>query len=141
MALLVTRAPMKKPGTALLWAVAGFGAATVVFGASRYLWLSLAMMFLIGALDEVSVILRGTLVQVLTPDRLLGRVQAVNYLFIFSSNELGAFESGVAAQLLGPVPAVVLGGFAAIGIVLWVNWNWPQVAALKALHRHKAIEG
>ncbi len=137
MALLVARTPLKKPGLSLLWAVAGFGAATIIFGLSKYLWLSMAMMFLIGALDEISVILRGTLVQVLTPDRLLGRVQAVNYLFIYSSNELGAFESGVAAALLGTIPAVVLGGVGSILVVLGVAVLWPQVAALKSLQKQR----
>ncbi len=140
MALLVARTPMKRPGVTLLWAVTGFGAATIVFGLSRELWLSWLMMFLIGALDNISVIVRGTLVQVLTPDRLLGRVQALNYIFISSSNDLGRFESGVAAALLGTVPAVVLGGIGAIGIVLWVKWKWPEVAALKPLHRQKPSE-
>lgn len=135
MAMMLSRFHLKKPGKTLLWAVAGFGAATIVFGLSKSLWLSLLMMFVIGALDEISVILRGTLVQVLTPSRLLGRVQGVNFLFIFSSNELGAFESGVVAALLGPVPAVVLGGMASIGVVLLVSRLWPQVAALKPLSK------
>ena len=137
MAMLVAqRPPMGRPGKALLWAVAGFGAATIVFGLSKNLWLSLAMMFMVGALDNISVIVRGTLVQVLTPDWLLGRVQAVNFLFINSSNNLGAFESGVLAQLLGgAVPSVVLGGIGSILIVLGVAWVWPQVARLGPLHR------
>lgn len=138
MALFVARTPLRKPGLTLLWAVAGFGAATVIFGLSRNLWLSLGMMFLIGALDNISVIVRGTLVQMLTPDRLLGRVQSVNYLFINSSNELGAFESGLAAAILGPVPAVVLGGLCSIGIVLVVSRIWPQVARLGSLQKSRA---
>lgn len=137
MALLISRRPLKRPGVTLLWAVAGFGAATIVFGLSRSLWLSMAMMFLIGALDEISVIIRGTLVQVLTPNRLLGRVQGVNYLFIYSSNELGAFESGTVAALIGAVPSVVLGGIGSIVVVLGVTYLWPQVAQLKSLHRAK----
>jgi len=138
MALLVARKPMARPGKTLLWAVAGFGAATIVFGLSHWLWLSLAMMFIIGALDNISVIVRGTLVQMLTPERLLGRVQSVNYLFINSSNQLGAFYSGVMATLLGPVPAVVLGGFVSMGIVLLVHRAWPQVARLGPLHKARA---
>jgi hypothetical protein len=118
--------------------VAGFGAATIVFGLSTQVGLSLLMMTLIGGLDSVSVIVRGTLVQMLTPDRLLGRVQSVNYLFINSSNELGAFYSGMMATLLGPVPAVVLGGSLSIGIVLWVHILWPQVARLGPLHKTRA---
>src|SRR5581483_2255187 len=142
MAFWVAKRPMKKPGLTLLWAVGGFGAATIVFGLSSDLWLSLAMMFLIGALDEISVILRGTLVQVLTPDRLLGRVQAVNYMFIYSSNELGAFESGTVAQLFGQggagaVPSVILGGIGSILVVLGVSVLWPEVAKLKSLQDQK----
>ncbi|HVM33349.1 MAG TPA: MFS transporter [bacterium] len=136
MAMLLTRfPPLRRPGKALLGAVAGFGAATIVFGLSKSLWLSLAMMFIIGALDNISVIVRGSLVQVLTPDRLLGRVQAVNYLFINSSNQLGAFESGLIASLIGTVPSVVLGGIGSIAIVFGVSYLWPQVAQLKSLHR------
>jgi MFS family permease len=134
MAMLLTRfPPLKRPGKALLWAVAGFGAATIVFGLSKNLWLSLAMMFMIGALDSISVIVRSTLVQTLTPNRLLGRVQAVNFLFISSSNNLGAFESGTAAALLGAVPAVVLGGLGSILVVLFVAKIWPEVAKLGPL--------
>ncbi len=133
--LLAQRPPMKRPGLTLLWAVAGFGAATIVFGFSKNLWLSLAMMFVIGALDNISVIVRGTLVQVLTPNRLLGRVQSVNFLFINSSNYLGAFESGTVAALFGAVPSVVLGGIGSILIVLGVGWFWPEVARLGPLHR------
>ena len=140
MAVTVAQVPLKKPGQTLLWAVAGFGLATIVFGLSKNLWLSLSMMFLIGALDNISVIVRGTLVQVLTPDRLLGRVQSVNYLFINSSNELGAFESGLAAAILGSaVPAVVLGGIGSILVALGVSVLWPQVAKLKSLQSQKKL--
>jgi MFS family permease len=138
MALVMSRFPLKRPGVAMLWSVAGFGAATIAFGLSKALWLSIAMMFLIGALDIVSVIVRGTLVQVLTPGRLLGRVQSVNYLFINASNELGAFESGVAAALLGPVGAVVLGGTVAVGFTVWVHRKWPEVAKLGPLRRRRS---
>ena len=136
MAMLLAQRPLlQKPGKAMLGAVAGFGLATIVFGLSKNLWLSLAMMFIIGALDNISVVVRGTLVQVLTPDRLLGRVQSVNFLFISSSNNLGAFESGTAAALLGTVPSVVLGGIGSVLIVMAVSYLWPQVARLKSLHR------
>jgi MFS family permease len=130
--------PMKKAGKTLLWAVAGFGAATVVFGLSQWFWLSFAMMFLTGALDLVSVIVRATLVQVLTPDSMRGRVNAVSHLFIHSSNELGGFESGATAALLGLVPSVVLGGIGSILVVLGVVIGWPQVAKLGPLHKLKA---
>ena len=103
-----------RPGKSLLWAVAGFGVATIVFGLSTNPYLSFAMLFLTGALDNISVVVRQTLVQILTPDAMRGRVSAVNTIFIASSNELGEFESGVAARLLGTVPAVVAGGLGTI---------------------------
>jgi MFS family permease len=125
--------PMKKAGHTLLWAVAGFGAATVVFGLSGVFWLSFLMLLLTGALDLVSVIVRSTLVQVLTPDSMRGRVNAVSYIFIHSSNELGGFESGAVAALIGLVPSVVLGGLGSILVVLAVTRIWPQVAQLGSL--------
>jgi MFS family permease len=125
--------PMKRAGRALLWAVAGFGAATILFGLSRWFWLSFLMMFLTGALDNVSVIVRSTLVQVLTPDSMRGRVSAVSYIFIHSSNELGGFESGLTASLFGLVPSVVAGGVGSILVVLGVLAVWPQVARLGSL--------
>ena len=94
--------PMKHAGRAMLWAVAGFGVATIFFGLSTSMWLSLVMLFLTGAFDNVSVLVRHTLVQVLTPDEMRGRVSAVNNIFIGASNELGGFESGFTAHLLGP---------------------------------------
>lgn len=136
MAVLLTRfPPLKKPGKALLAAVAGFGLATIFFGLSRNLWLSMAMMFIIGALDNISVIVRGTLVQVLTPNHLLGRVQAVNFLFINSSNQLGAFESGTLAAFVGAVPAVVLGGIGSLLVAGAVAKVWPEVARLGPLDK------
>jgi len=125
--------PMQKSGQALLWAVGGFGVATVVFGLSHWFWLSFAMLFLTGALDNISVIVRSTLVQVLTPDSMRGRVNAVSFIFIHSSNQLGGFESGATAALLGLVPSVVLGGIGSILVVLGVLWIWPQVARLGSL--------
>ena len=119
MAILLTHLPpMRRAGRTMLWAVAGFGGATVVFGLSRLFWLSLAMMFLIGALDNVSVVVRHTLVQMLTPDAMRGRVSAVNGVFIVSSNDLGGLESGVTAWLFGPVISVVGGGIGTILVVL-----------------------
>jgi MFS family permease len=124
---------MRRPGTAMLWAVAGFGAATVVFGISRSFLLSLAMLFLTGALDNISVVVRSTLVQVLTPDEMLGRVSAVNNVFISSSNQLGGFESGVVARLLGPVPSVVVGGVGTMLVVGAVALAWPEVRRFGSL--------
>jgi MFS family permease len=118
MALLLSHLPrLKRAGLSLLTAVAGFGAATIVFGISRSLWLSFAMLFLTGAFDNVSVVLRQSLVQTRTPDFLKGRVLAVQNIFISCSNQLGAAESGWTAAWLGPVASVVLGGIATILIV------------------------
>ena len=132
---LAHRPPLRRPGVALLLAVAGFGAATIVFGFSTSVWLSLAMLALTGALDNVSVVVRGTLMQTLTPDEMRGRVAAVNSVFISSSNELGEFESGAAAALLGPVASVVAGGVGTILVVLLTAWRWPLLLGLGPLHR------
>ena len=127
-AVLLAQKPLHRAGRSLLWAVAGFGAATVGFGLSRSFPLSLLMLALIGGFDMVSIVVRSTLVQLLTPDELRGRVGAVNALFIGTSNELGGFESGAAAALFGPVIAVVGGGIGSILIVLGVARIWPEVA-------------
>ncbi len=121
------RRPMPRAGRSLLRAVAGFGVATVVFGVSRSFPLSLLMLALVGAFDMVSVVVRSTLVQVLTPDDLRGRVGAINSLFIGTSNELGGFESGATAALFGPVASVVLGGVGSLVVVAIVARVWPQV--------------
>ena len=125
--------PMKKAGKNLLWAVTGFGLATIVFGLSKSLTLSLIMLFLTGAFDNISVVVRHTLVQVLTPDAMRGRVSAVNNVFIGASNELGGFESGLTAQLFGPIWSVVAGGIGTILVVLAVNAIWPQVRRFGSL--------
>lgn len=101
--------PTERAWRNLLWAVAGFGLATLVFAVSEIFWLSIAMLFFTGAADSISVIIRQTLLQALPPDHLRGRVVSVNSIFVTTSNELGAFESGVAAKLLGVVPSVVFG--------------------------------
>src|SRR5438128_2245986 len=104
MALLVAYLPpMKQAGKALFWCVTGFGIATIIFGLSRALWLSLGLLFLFGAFDSVIVIIRGSIVQLVTPDEMRGRVSAVNNIFIGTSNEFGALESGLTAALFGPV--------------------------------------
>lgn len=109
--------PKQYAGRVLLLAVAGFGVATIIFGLSRSFWLSLAMLVALGALDNISVIIRHTLILTYTPDAMRGRVAAVNSVFIGTSNELGGFESGIAAALLGPVGAVVFGGFGTLAVV------------------------
>lgn len=124
--------PMRQAGKTLIRAVVGFGAATVVFGLSRWFWLSMAMLFLTGAFDNVSVVVRHSLVQLLTPDAMRGRVSAVNNVFIGSSNELGAFESGITAAWFGPVISVVGGGLGTILVVLAAVMFWPSLWRLGA---------
>lgn len=129
------RPPLRSAGRTLLGAVAGFGVATIVFGLSESAPLSFAMLAVTGALDNISVVVRGTLVQVLTPDAMRGRVSAVNSIFIVSSNELGAFESGTVARLVGAVLSVVLGGAGTVLVVLSVVLTWPQVLRLGRLEK------
>ncbi len=112
--------PVHKAWRNLLWAVAGFGIATLVFAVSKNFWLSAAMLFLTGAFDSVSVVIRQTILQVMPPDHLRGRVQSVNSLFVSSSNELGAFESGLAAKLMGTVPSVLFGGAVTMATVTYI---------------------
>jgi MFS family permease len=125
--------PMKHAGRSLLLAVAAFGGAMIVFGLSGNYILSFSMLLLAGAMDSVSVVVRHTLVQTLTPDSMRGRVSAVNQVFIGSSNELGGLESGVTAAIFGPVISVVAGGIATIGVVLGIAWIFPQVRKLGSL--------
>lgn len=134
MALLIAHAPpMKRAGRAMLVSVAGFGAATIVFGLSQNVFLSFAMLVVCGMCDNVSVVVRHTLVQTLTPDSMRGRVSAVNQVFIGSSNELGGLESGVTAALFGPVISVVGGGIGTILVVIAVAMRFPQVRKLGSL--------
>lgn len=119
--------PMKRAGRSMLLAVTGFGVCTVIFGLSRWFWLSFAMLLMTGALDTVSVVVRHTLVQVLTPDDMRGRVSAVNNIFIGASNELGGLESGLTAAWMGPVRSVVVGGIGTIMTVVAVALWSPQI--------------
>jgi len=125
--VLAHRPPMQKAGRALLWAVTGFGVATIAFGLSHWFWVSWAMLFVCGATDNISVVVRHTLVQLLTPDEKRGRVSAVNSLFIGTSNELGGFESGFVAHLVNPVFSVVSGGVGTIVVVIAVALLWPEI--------------
>jgi MFS family permease len=125
--ILVHRPPLQKAGRTLLWAVVGFGMATIVFGYSRNFWLSFAMLFLCGATDYISVVVRHTLVQLLTPDAMRGRVSAVNSLFIGTSNQMGEFESGFVASFTTPRFAVVSGGIGTIIVVIVVAVLWPEI--------------
>ena len=127
--------PLKRAGPALIYAVIGFGLATIGFGLSRNFFASVFLLFITGALDNISVVVRSTLIQTLTPDEMRGRVAAVNSIFIGMSNELGSFESGVAARVLGTVRSVVLGGVGTIVVVLWVLAKWPSVWRIGALSR------
>lgn len=135
MALITTRMrPWAHPGRVLLWVVAGFGLATIGFGLSRSFALSLGCLFLTGLFDNISVVIRLTLEQTITPDHLRGRVSAINYVFIGFSNEFGAFESGATAAMFGPTASVVSGGFATLLVVLMVRAAWPQLARIGPLH-------
>jgi MFS family permease len=112
--------PLRQAWRNLLLAVLGFGVATLVFAVSKNFWLSSVALFLTGAFDSISVVIRQTILQVMPPDHLRGRVVAVNSIFISSSNELGAFESGSAARLMGTVPSVIFGGLATVATVGWI---------------------
>ena len=134
---LAHRPPLQRAGRALLWNVAAFGVATIAFGLSHWFWFSMAMLFVCGAVDNVSVVVRHTLVQLITPDDKRGRVSAVNSLFIGTSNELGGFESGSVAHLCGPalgntiamgaMISVVTGGIGTILVVAGIAWFWPEI--------------
>lgn len=128
MAIVVAHWPIRRrAGMTMLLCVAGFGIFTIAFGVSRSLILSLVALFLLGASDMVSVIIRATLVQVATPDEMRGRVNAVDMLFIGVSNELGEFESGLTAQWFGTVPAVVLGGIGTLVVIAMWTWLFPEL--------------
>jgi MFS family permease len=141
MAILLAHRPFRgRSGPTLLWAVAGFGVLTVVFGLSRSLTISLIALLLLGASDMVSVIIRATLTQLATPDEMRGRVNAVDMIFIGASNELGQFESGVTAQWFGTVPAVVLGGIGTLVVIgLWA-WLFPELRNVGELASVKPSE-
>ncbi|MGB3076809.1 MAG: MFS transporter [Chitinophagales bacterium] len=124
------RPSMSKAGRNLLLAIAGFGIATICFALSSNFYLSLLLLFLTGAFDSVSVIIRGTILQLMTPDHMRGRVSAVNNVFVGSSNEIGAFESGVAAKLMGLVPSVIFGGSMTILIVFLTAYISPSIRKL-----------
>jgi MFS family permease len=128
--------PMRQAGKTLLWCVVGFGLATIIFGLSKVLWLSLATLFLLGAVDSVSVIIRGSIVQLVTPDEMRGRVSSVNNIFIGTSNEFGALESGLTAALFGPVISVVGGGIGTIVVVIGAALKWPEIRKIGKLDRN-----
>lgn len=124
----------RRPGVVMLWSVAGFGLATCVFAVSTAFWLSLLALFLTGVFDNVSVVIRHTMVQLLTPDELRGRVVAVNQLFVGCSNEISALRGGLLAALLGPVPAAGLGGLGIFAVTALVAWTMPRLRTVAPLH-------
>jgi MFS family permease len=127
--------PMKHAGKTLIWCVTGFGVATILFGLSKTFWLSLGLLCFVGAFDSVSVIIRGSIVQLVTPDEMRGRVSSVNNIFIGTSNEFGALESGLTAALFGPVISVVAGGIGTILVVFGIALRWPETRKIGALDK------
>ncbi|MFZ0818039.1 MAG: MFS transporter [Candidatus Sulfotelmatobacter sp.] len=134
MAVALAHRPLRgRAGPTLLWAVAGFGICTILFGVSTSLILSLISLIFLGAADMISVIIRATLVQLRTPDEMRGRVMAVDMVFIGTSNELGQFESGLTAQWFGTVPAVLLGGIGTMVVIALWAWIFPELRRVGAL--------
>lgn len=134
MAFALTHLPtFKRAGRTLLLAVAGFGLATVLFGISTSFWFSMLMLVVLGALDNISVVIRSTLIMTRTPDEMRGRTSAVNSIFIGVSNELGGFESGLAAAIFGPIISVVGGGILTVLVVLGIARIWPELRDMKTL--------
>jgi MFS family permease len=140
MAILLAHRPLRgRSGLALLWSVAGFGVFTILFAVSHSLVLSLLALFLVGASDMISVIIRATLVQLATPDDMRGRVTAVDMIFIGTSNEFGQFESGVTAQWFGTVPAAVLGGVGTLVVIALWTWLFPELRHAGELTTIKSV--
>ncbi|QWD83110.1 MFS transporter [Polynucleobacter sp. MWH-P3-07-1] len=127
---LASRPPVMDSGKYLLLAVAGFGLAIIAFGLSNSLWVCAFFLFISGCCDSVSVVIRGSIIQLTTPDHMRGRIGAINGIFIGSSNELGALESGIAASLMGLVPSIIFGGIATIAVVLITSKLAPQLRKL-----------
>lgn len=134
MGLWIAHRPLlQNVGVTIFVCVAAFGVCMILFALSRWFWLSFALLFASGAFDNVSVVIRSTLLQTRTPENLLGRVSAVNQIFIGSSNEIGAFESGVAARLMGVVPSVIFGGCMTLLVVAITAWRAPELRKLKTI--------
>jgi MFS family permease len=127
---LAHRPPMVNAGRYLMISVAGFGLSIICFAISRNFYLSLGFLFLSGMFDNISVVIRATAMQLLTPDEMRGRVASVNAIFIGSSNEIGSFESGVAAKLMGLIPSVIFGGIMTLGIVGFTTKFAPRLRKL-----------
>jgi MFS family permease len=131
--VIAHRPPFRRAGRSLFASVAAFGVCIILFALSRSFALSFVLLFLSGVFDNVSVVIRSTLLQTRTPEHLLGRVSAVNQIFIGSSNEIGAFESGVAARLMGVVPSVLFGGCMTLIVVALIAWRSPRLRELKEI--------
>lgn len=134
-AIVVHFPPVKDTGKKLLWAVFGFGMCMIIFGISKNYYLSLFILALSGAFDNISVVVRGTIMQSLVPADMKGKVYSVNSIFIGSSNEIGAFESGLAAKVMGVVPSVVFGGTMTLFVVLFTAWKAPKLKNLNFLEK------
>jgi len=129
---LITLFPLRSnQGKILLFCVGGFGACIILFGLSKWFWLSFFALMLSGVMDGISVVVRGTILQLKTPNEMRGRVMSVNSMFINSSNELGLFESGVMARLMGVIPSVVFGGCMTIGVVIATWFKAPELRKMK----------
>ncbi|HEY8117878.1 MAG TPA: MFS transporter [Methylophilaceae bacterium] len=135
--IVLARHPLSKnAGRALLMAIAGFGVCIILFALTSHFWVAAFLLMLSGAFDGVSVVLRSTIMQLVTPDHMRGRVAAINGIFIGSSNELGAFESGLAARLMGLIPSVIFGGMMTISIVLATAKLAPRLRKLDLRQLH-----
>jgi MFS family permease len=128
--VMIVKPPAKKAGMALVWSVMAFGGFTILFALCTSYWFAFVMLFCTGAFDNVSVVVRHSILQLMTPDNMRGRVSAINSIFIGSSNEIGAFESGVAARIMGLVPSIVFGGAMTIAVVLGINKINPKLRKL-----------
>src|SRR4029079_7648728 len=130
MLIATRRPPSRHAGRTLLICVAGFGVSMIVFGLSTSFLLSMVALFFSGVTDGISMVIRNTILRVLSPERIRGRVASVNWVFIGASNELGAFESGFSARIFGTVPSVVGGGFLTLGVVAATAWLVPALPHL-----------
>ncbi len=138
-ALWLARRPIKRhAGPLLFFVVAGFGVCTIVFGLSRNFWLSIASLIALGGFDMVSVVIRIVLVQLTTPDELRGRVSAIENVFIGASNELGAFESGAVAALIGAAPSILLGGCMTLAVIALWSLLFPELRSFDRLDTREA---
>jgi MFS family permease len=133
----IYRPPLYNTGKLLLISVAGFGVCMILFAWSEYFYLSLLLLVLSGAFDSVSVVIRSIIMQTLTPAHMKGRVSAVNSMFIGSSNEIGAFESGVAARLMGTIPSVVFGGCMTLLVVAYTAVKAPRLRKLNLIKKNE----